>query len=61
MTFNAFITVAVNRLTDVSQGSVMTIIRRSGLFCHCFVANHSGIHVPKIIIIEHDLIKLLRK
>jgi len=39
MTFNAGITVVINRLTCVSQGSVMTFIRRGGYFCHCFVAN----------------------
>jgi len=46
----------------VSQGSVMTLIGRGEqLFCHYFVAINSGICAPKIIKIQHDLTKLLRK
>jgi len=40
MTFNACVTKVMNRLTNVvSQGSVMTFIRRGEQFCHCFIAN----------------------
>ena len=45
----------------VSQGSAMTLIRRGGLFGHCFVANSFRHPRAKIIVIERDLTKLLIK
>jgi len=62
MTFNVCITVVMNSLTHfVSQGSVMTFIRRVDNFVTILLQIHSGICAPKVIETEPDLTKVLRK
>ena len=45
----------------VSQGSVMTFIRKVENFVTVLLQIHSRVHAPKIIKIERDLTKLTRK